>query len=628
MAKARLTRRRPTRFGRPTRPGRLGLPGRLAATVTVVTLVSFGAATAAPAAAAPAAPAPAAPPAPTVSAPAVSAPAGLVATAASAPSPAASSTIASIPAPTHRGALRISGALRDGATVAAAGLSWSRPRLPRGMTMLSFEVAYTWQSCAAGGKDCKKAADSTATPFAARDYVVGHADTGRLLRVTETVSEVVETKASTFSFTDIQRSVSRLAVEADRAYPRHRAPVSAFVNGTPERQTASTEEYFQVSAPHENAADGLAKQWYRIGKGPWRAMPASRVFYTGTLAVGPQQVAVRTANRAGTTAVTFRWRVIPMPAPAACASSRPGGCWYPQHLASNGKPARWDWQIGRVTPLERTGRNAVDIYDLDGFLTTPAEVRSIKTTWQAATLAHPRTICYIDLAWEDYRPDGSAGGEYFPAATLGDVYYGYPEERWVDFRQLDALKPMLDERISMCARKGFDAVELDDIDSFDPPSTTGFDLTPGDAENFLAYAFNEIHRYGMTGLWKNSPYLSSWGREYADGAIVEECYLDHACFASQLKGSSQYGITCTALSGATPCGWDDFTTDATREQPTGKWVGEAEYTGDDYVCDPGQKCPVPREFSTFCRTVYSPPYGFAAVKFDDDLDGGVFYACP
>jgi hypothetical protein len=627
MRMAGLTRSRRRLLGR----RRLGRLGRLEATVTLVTLVSLGAAAPVSAyAAAPATPAASTPTsaARTATTAAGTAGAGTAAAGSRVATTAASSVASSIPAPTHRGALRIRGALQDGATVSASGVSWSKPRLPRGMTMLSFEVAYTWQSCAPGGNDCKTAADSTATPFAARDYVVGHADTGRRLRVTETVSEVVETQASTFSFTDIQRSVSRLAIRVVRAYPRYGAPVSAFVNGTPERQTSSTEEYFQVSAPHANTADGPARQWYRIDQGPWRAMPASRVFYTGTLAIGPHKVAVRTANRAGTTVITFRWRVIPMPAPVACASSRPSGCWYPQHLAANGKPMRWDWQIGRVTPLERTGRSAVDIYDLDGFLTTAADVHAVKTTWQAATLPHPRTICYIDLAWEDYRRDASPDGGYFPAATLGDVYYGYPEERWVDFRQLDALKPMLDERISMCARKGFDAVELDDIDSFDPPSTTGFDLTPGDAENFLAYAFNEIHRYGMTGLWKNSPYLSSWGRDYADGAIVEECYLDHACFASQFTGSSQYGITCTALSGATPCGWDDFSTDVTREQQTGKWVGEAEYSGDDYVCNPGQKCPGPREFSTFCRTVYSPPYGFAAVKFDDDLDGGVFYPCP
>src|SRR5450756_1944679 len=89
------------------------------------------------------------------------------------------------PGRVHHGALRISGVLRDGATVAATGLSWSKPRLPHGMTLLSFEVAYTWRSCAPGGKACTTAADSTATPFAAGDHVVGHGDTGRLLRVTE-----------------------------------------------------------------------------------------------------------------------------------------------------------------------------------------------------------------------------------------------------------------------------------------------------------------------------------------------------------------------------------------------------------------------------------------------------------
>jgi hypothetical protein len=180
----------------------------------------------------------------------------------------------------------------------------------------------------------------------------------------------------------------------------------------------------------------------------------------------------------------------------------------------------------------------------------------------------------------------------------------------------------------MCARKGFDAVELDDIDSFDPPSTTGFNLTPGDAQNFLAYAFNEIHRHGMTAVWKNSPYLTWWGREYADGAVVEECYIYQQCLASQLRGSRQYGITCTTLAGPTPCAWDAFTTDHTRLQPTGKWVGEAEYQEDGYVCNPGQTCPYRRRFATFCQLVYTPPYGFAAVKFDVNLDGLMFYPCP
>ena len=531
---------------------------------------------------------------------------------------------AAIPAPTAHGRLHIAGTLRDGKAIRATGLHWQTSRLPAKDTMLSFEVSYTWQSC---GAKCVTAADSTATPFAASRYVVAHADTGKRLRLTETATEVIETDPATFAFTLVKASASITTARAVAAYPAGRAPVTEFVNGTPERRTASDAEYFQVDAPHYSASRGTPVQRYRVDDGSWHPLAASHLFYTGKLRVGRHRVQVSTANAAGTSTLAFGWRVVPMPKSAACRP-RPGRtCWFPPHLNSRGKPMRWDWQIGRVAPLQRTGARAVDIYDIDGFLTTRAEVTAIHARWQAATLPHPKAICYLDLAWEDYRPD-STPGQVFPADTLGAVYYGYPQERWLDFRQLDALKPMLDERIAMCARKGFDAVELDDIDSFDPPSTTGFHLTPGDAQNFLAYAFNQIHRDGMTGLWKNSPYLSSWGRHYADGAIVEECYLYKQCLASQLRDSKQYGITCTALHGLTPCGWDDFTTDRTRVQPTGKWVGEAEYSADKYVCNPGQSCKYPRKFSTFCKAVYSPSYGFAAVKFDVDLDGRLFDPCP
>ena len=68
----------------------------------------------------------------------------------------------------------------------------------------------------------------------------------------------------------------------------------------------------------------------------------------------------------------------------------------------------------------------------------------------------------------------------------------------------------------------------------------------------------------------------------------------------------------------------------TPQQPTGKWVGDVEYTDDDYVCRPGQKkCgPHQRPFRAFCRAVYDPPAGFAAVLLDVDLDGKLFAPCP
>jgi Glycoside-hydrolase family GH114 len=517
---------------------------------------------------------------------------------------------AAISQPVSQGTLRVAGRLRDGLPVRAAGLSWRPSPLPPGTRLLSFEVGYVWQACTSlsggTGRHCSAGADATVTPFAARRYITGHGDTGKYLKLTETAAEVVETDPATFTFRVVRSSRSYTAPHRVRPYPYALRPVTGFRNGLPERRTASTQEYFQVSPPHYNTANGRASQSYRVDGGPWRAMPRSRVFPTGKLAVGGHRVEVQTADVAGVTMLSFRWRVVPLPAPLPCTRPDGGSCWYPAHLDRTGHPMRWDWQIGRVTPLQRAGQHAVDIYDIDGFLTTPAEIQRIHTAWPASTLAHPKAVCYLDLAWEDYRPDASpTPGGRFPAATLGKIYYGYPEERWVDFRQLDALKPMLNARIAMCASKGFDAVELDDIDSFDPPSTTGFHLTPGDAQNYLAYAFNQVHRDGMTALWKNSPLLASWGVRYTDGAVVEECYTYGGCPS-----------------------WDVFTADRTARQPTGKWVGEAEYGADHFVCDPGQSCPHKRQFATFCARVYAPPGGFAAVKFDVDLDGKVFDPCP
>ncbi len=133
--------------------------------------------------------------------------------------------------------------------------------------MLSFEISYTWQSCAA---TCVRAADSTVTPFAAHKYIVGHADTGRRLRVTETVTEVVETDPATFAFTVVHASASATTSGTIGDYPAWAPPATEFVNGTPERRTASDAEYFQVDPPHYNSANGIPVQQYRIDDGRWQ----------------------------------------------------------------------------------------------------------------------------------------------------------------------------------------------------------------------------------------------------------------------------------------------------------------------------------------------------------------------
>jgi hypothetical protein len=519
--------------------------------------------------------------------------------------------------PVAVGHARIAGAFRDGSVIHARGLRWHPGHLPAGDRILSFEVAYEWRACSPAGTGCRPGGGTTQTPFAASRYTVAHADTGRRLELVETATEVVETDPATFSFRVLRATRHVLAGSVVAAYPRSRAPATAFVNGLPPQSTGSTSERFAVSAPHFNAADGRPRLRYRIDARAWRDVPRRKVVATGRLGLGSHRIAVRAANSAGSTTRRFAWRVVPLPAPVACQ----GTCWAPPHLDSTGHPMRWDWQIGRVAPLERTGARAVDLYDIDGFLTTRAQVRALHTTWQASTLPHPRAACYLDLAWEDYRPDATPSPDGFPAAALGRVYYGYPQERWVDVRRVAAVMRVFDARIAMCARKGFDAVEIDDIDSFNPPSTSGFQLTPGDTQNLLARVYNHIHRNGMSALWKNSGILAWWGRRYTDGAVVEECYQYDECFSAQLAGSRQFGFACTGLGGAHPCGYDAFTS-------TGKWVGEAEYREDGFVCGPGKRCRPHRRFSTFCQTLYAPANGFAAVKFDVDLDGALFRPCP
>ena len=120
--------------------------------------------------------------------------------------------------PVGTGSLHIRGPMRDGGTVTAAGVAWRPGRLPHGDRLLSFEVAYTWQACLAG--TCRTAADTTSTPFAARRHVVGHADTGRVLRLTETATEVVETDPATFAFSVAHASRTVLAVRPVRALCR------------------------------------------------------------------------------------------------------------------------------------------------------------------------------------------------------------------------------------------------------------------------------------------------------------------------------------------------------------------------------------------------------------------------
>jgi hypothetical protein len=278
----------------------------------------------------------------------------------------------------------------------------------------------------------------------------------------------------------------------------------------------------------------------------------------------------------------------------------------------------WDWQLqGKLV------FHTVDMFDVDGF--DNGAVSAIHAR-AGLTLAHERAICYISLgSWEDFRSDEGR----WPTAALGLALSGYPDEHWVDVRQLSALTPAINARLQMCASKGFDGVEVDNIDGWNNPS--GFPLTPQDAEAWLAAIANKAHALNMFVLWKNEPYLASFGRRYFDGALSEQCYAFHECTASQNDGTAFFpGLTCNTST--YPCGVAQFAA-------VGKWVGEVEYKwgvpGESgVVCDPGQSCKLQSgggsytevPYATFCAAVYRLPpagYGFSAWRaYESDAING------
>src|SRR5512141_61499 len=123
----------------------------------------------------------------------------------------------------------------------------------------------------------------------------------------------------------------------------------------------------------------------------------------------------------------------------------------------------WQWQLDQAVDTSVEAQ----VYDLDLYVD-----QSILDELHARGA---RLIGYISAgSWEDKRPDA----DRFPPELLGKAYVGWPGERWLDIRRLDLLAPIMRARLDLCAAKGFEAVEPDNIQIHD--NDTGFPLTYAD----------------------------------------------------------------------------------------------------------------------------------------------------
>jgi len=227
------------------------------------------------------------------------------------------------------------------------------------------------------------------------------------------------------------------------------------------------------------------------------------------------------------------------------------------------KPAAglsWQWQLTGKLNLEQTA----DVWDVD-----------LEVGQPVVDHLHgrgARVICYISVgSYENWRRDA----DQFPEVVLGKDYEGWSGEKWLDIRRIDLLAPIMRARLDECARKGFDAVEPDNMEIY--TNHTGFPLTYQDQLEYALWLAAEAHQRGLAIGQKNAPDMVKDLVEVFDFAVTEDAFY---------------------------YGWAD---DMSPYIALNKPVFAAEYTD------------MPGNFERFCKQ--AEKLGFNAILKNRDLDG-------
>lgn len=194
------------------------------------------------------------------------------------------------------------------------------------------------------------------------------------------------------------------------------------------------------------------------------------------------------------------------------------------------QPPKWDWQL--AVPVKVNADPTIQIYDIDMFENEKS------TAIQTLHGKGYKVICYLDVgSWEDWRDDAAA----FPSSILGATYDGFPDERWLDVRDVNsaksktgmALATILSARFDRARSMGCDAVEPDNMDGYDKTAheSSGFPLTYEDQIYFNLWVAAQVHARGMLVGLKNNINQAHDARIYTafDFVVSEQCFQYNEC---------------------------------------------------------------------------------------------------
>jgi hypothetical protein len=185
------------------------------------------------------------------------------------------------------------------------------------------------------------------------------------------------------------------------------------------------------------------------------------------------------------------------------ASPTPAADWW--HPAPG---LTWQWQLDDEVDITVDAQ----VYDIDLY----ADQSVIDELHSRGV----KVIGYISAgSWEDWRPDANQ----FPTEVLGKDYEGWPGEKWLDIRRIALLAPIIRARLDLCATKGFDGLEPDNIEIYS--NDTGFPLTYVDQLAYARWLADEAHARGLAIGLKNAPEMVPDSLSFFDFAITEDAFF-------------------------------------------------------------------------------------------------------
>ena len=202
-------------------------------------------------------------------------------------------------------------------------------------------------------------------------------------------------------------------------------------------------------------------------------------------------------------------------AAAALAACALGWAGPPAHAA------RWQPRPGVSWQIQLQGRVDTSVparvFEIDGADSPASLVRRLRSRGR-------KVICYFSAgSYENFREDRAL----IPPEVRGKQLEGWPEEQWLDIRQIEKLRPVIESRLDMCRRKGFHAVDFDNVDGYTQDS--GFPITAQDQLRYNRFLAREAHERGLAaGLKNDLAQIPQLVRDF-DFSVNEQCFEYREC---------------------------------------------------------------------------------------------------